>query len=84
MHQFKKVYIQTTGISITRFLTSKKPAMAEETREGTEFIAADTQDEKLRSSFENNKFLGLAKKTINSLLSISGKGDALKGLFRKI
>jgi hypothetical protein len=58
--------------------------MAEETREGTEFIAADTQDEKLRNSFETNKMLGLAKKTINGLLSLSGKGDALKGLFQKI
>ena len=84
MHQFNKVYIQTTGISITRFLTSKKPAMAEEIREGTEFIAADTQDEKLLTQFETNKILGLTKKTINSILSISGKGDALKGLFQKI
>lgn len=83
-HRFKKVFIQTTGISITRFITSNKPATAEETREGTELIAADTQDEKLRNSFENNKMLGLAKKTINGLLSLSGKGDALKGLFQKI
>ena len=83
-HQFKKVFIQTTGISITRFLTSNKPATAEETREGTAFIAADTQDEKLRKSFETNKILGLAKKTINGLLSLSGKGDALKALFQKI
>ena len=83
-HQFKKVFIQTTGISITRFLTSKKPATAEEIREGTEFIAADTQDEKLRTRFETNIILGLTKKTINGLLSLSGKGDALKGLFQKI
>ena len=83
-YQFKKVFIQTTGISITRFLTSKKPATAKEILEGTEFIAADTQDEILRNSFETNKILGLAKKTINGLLSLSGKGDALKGLFQKI
>lgn len=83
-HGFKKVFIQTTGISITRFLTSKKPSTSEEILEGTEFIAADTQDEKLRTRFETNKILGLAKKTINGLLNLSGKGDALKGLFQKI
>ena len=84
-YQFKKVFIQTTGISITRFLTSKKPSTSEEEiLEGTEFISADTQDEKLRTRFESNKILGLAKKTINRLLSFSGKGDAMKGLFQKI
>lgn len=83
-HSLKKVFIQTTGISITRFLSSKKPATAEETREGTAFIAENTQDEKLRNRFESSSILGIVKKTMNSILSATGKGDALKGLFTKI
>lgn len=82
-HSLKKVFIQTTGISITRFLSSKKPATAEEIREGTAFIAENTEDEKLRNKFESSKVLGFAKKTMNSILSVTGKGDALKGLFKK-
>jgi 2-polyprenyl-3-methyl-5-hydroxy-6-metoxy-1,4-benzoquinol methylase len=83
-HALKKVYIQTTGISITRFLSSKKPTTAEETREGTPFIAENTHDEKLRNRFESNLMLSIVKKSINGILSILGKGDALKGLFKKI
>lgn len=83
-HLLRKVEIQTTGISITRFLSSKKPATAEETREGTAFISENSEDEKLRNRFETNAFLGLMKKTLNATLSATGKGDALKGLFKKI
>jgi len=83
-HQFKPLFIHTTGISITRFLSSKKPSTAEEIREGTAFIAKDTEDEKLRNRFESNKLLGLLKKTMNSTLNFTGKGDALKGLFKKL
>lgn len=82
-HGFSKQFIQTTGISVTRFLTSKKPSTSEEILEGTEFISPETKDEKLRNSFEKNALLGAAKKSVNNLLTLSGKGDALKGLFRK-
>lgn len=82
-HGFSKKWIQSTGISITRFMSSKKQASAEEILEGTVFIAADTHDEKLRNSLEKNPVLGLAKKTVNQILTLSGKGDALKALFEK-
>ncbi|MEX1188857.1 MAG: methyltransferase domain-containing protein, partial [Bacteroidia bacterium] len=82
-HGFTKDYIKATGISLTRFITSKSPSVSEAIGEGTEFVSPVTKDEKLRTSFEKNYFLGAAKTSINSLLTLSGKGDALKGLFRK-
>lgn len=82
-HDFTKDYIKTTGISLTRFLTSKTPSTSEDIREGTEFISPETKDEKLRSSFEKNPLLGAAKNSVNNLLTLIGKGDALKGLFHK-
>jgi len=82
-HGFSKKWIQTTGISITRFMSSRKQSSAEEILEGTVSIAADTQDEKLRNSFEKNSLLGFAKNSINQILTLSGKGDALKALFEK-
>jgi 2-polyprenyl-3-methyl-5-hydroxy-6-metoxy-1,4-benzoquinol methylase len=87
-NSLNKLYIQTTGISITRFITSRKPASApipsNTKNEGTEFVSENTQDEKLRNRFETNPVLGLAKKAINGTLTWTGKGDALKGLFRKV
>lgn len=83
-HRFKKVYVRATGISVTRLLSSKKTSTAEEIREGTAFIAENTQDEQLRNRFESNPLLGFAKKSLNAALSFTGKGDALKGLFKKV
>ena len=78
-HGLKKVFIQTTGLSLTRLKTSQG---AQDSAEPA-FIAADTKDEKIRRRFEENLLLGLIKKTINKILTITGKGDALKGLFVK-
>lgn len=87
-NNLQKRYIQTTGISITRLITSRKPASApaaeSNNNEGTEFVSENTQDEKLRNRFESNPLLGLTKKAINGMLTWTGKGDALKGLFRKV
>ena len=83
VHGLKKEFIHTTGISLTRLSTSKEASTAEEIREGTAFIASDSQDEQLRNRFETNLLLGFVKKSINFLLTLSGKGDALKGLFIK-
>lgn len=80
---FKVKYVHSTGISLTRLSTSKSIAQPTAVHEGTVFIAADTQDEKLRNSFEKNPLLGFAKKSVNQALTLSGKGDALKGLFIK-
>lgn len=82
-HGFKKVWVKSTGISITRFLTSNTPQSNANLEEGTEFVSAHTNDEKLRTRFESNSLLTFAKKTINFILTLTGKGDALKGLFQK-
>lgn len=83
-HGLKKKFIQTTGVSLTRLKTSTKPSTAEEIREGTVFIAENTDDEKLRNKAENQWAFKLAKKSLNTVLTITGKGDALKGLFQKL
>jgi len=82
-HGFKKVWFKSTGVSITRFLTSSTPQSTANLEEGTEFVSAHTKDEKLRKRFESNGLWAFAKKTINFILTLTGKGDALKGLFQK-
>lgn len=82
-HGLHKVWVQSTGLSITRFLTSRKLKESPIPAQGTEFISAQTDDEKLRKRFESNPLLSFAKQSINSTLTIIGKGDALKGLFKK-
>lgn len=82
-HGLQKKFIQSTGISLTRLLSSNKPSRTEEIPEGTAFIAKDTHDEKLRNRAESNLFIRWAKHSLNALLTLTGKGDALKGLFQK-
>jgi 2-polyprenyl-3-methyl-5-hydroxy-6-metoxy-1,4-benzoquinol methylase len=82
-HGFRKRWVKSTGVSITRFLTSRTPVKSLSQEEGTEFISANTEDEKLRNRFESNWFLNFAKNALNFLLTLTGKGDALKGLFQK-
>ncbi|MEZ5173268.1 MAG: class I SAM-dependent methyltransferase [Bacteroidia bacterium] len=83
-HGFKKVFIQATGISLTRLKTSQGKKESPESSEGTEFISAFTTDEKLRNSMEKNFLLNTAKQSINGVLTMWGKGDALKGLYVKL
>jgi 2-polyprenyl-3-methyl-5-hydroxy-6-metoxy-1,4-benzoquinol methylase len=73
---FSKVKIETTGISITRLKTSQKKSTQA-------FVSKESDDEVLRNKMENNKLLGLAKKIINTSLTIAGKGDSLKVTFKK-
>jgi 2-polyprenyl-3-methyl-5-hydroxy-6-metoxy-1,4-benzoquinol methylase len=82
-HQLKKVWVRSTGISITRFLTSRSQQPTKNTEKGTEFVSAYTDDEKLRTRLESNPLMAFTKNTINFMLTIIGKGDALKGLFQK-
>ena len=73
---FKTKKIQSTGISLTRLKTSKGVSKQS-------FISKESDDEKIRGQIENKKYLKLLKYLINSLLTIIGKGDALKGYFIK-
>lgn len=73
---FTTLKTESTGISITRLKTSKGMS-------NQRFISATSDDEKIRNKMENKWRFQLAKKTINSMLTIIGKGDSLKGWFIK-
>lgn len=68
--------IETTGVSLTRFKTSKGIS-------NQRIISAQSDDEKIRNKMDNRIHLKLAKKIINAALTIFGKGDSLKGWFIK-
>lgn len=68
--------IESTGISLTRLKTSQgKSEQA--------YISETSDDEQLRNSIETKWHLQLAKRIINSTLTLFGKGDSLKGWFVK-
>lgn len=73
---FKTYKIQSTGISLTRLKTSKGVSQQS-------FISKESNDEKIRGQIENKKHLQILKKIINIILTVTGKGDALKGRFIK-
>lgn len=73
---FETLDLKTTGISITRYKITKNNS-------NQELISATSDDEKLRVAMENNKLLQLIKNILNNFLTITGKGDSLKGLFIK-
>lgn len=76
-HGLKKIWIKTTGISITRIKTSK--GMSNE-----RIISSQSTDEVIRGKIESNRILKLAKSLINYILTLSGSGMAMKGLYRKV
>ena len=73
---FEAQKIVTTGISLTRLRTSKGKSQQA-------FVSETSDDEVLRTKMEQKWHLKFAKSTINQLLTISGKGDNLKGWFIK-
>lgn len=73
---FKKIKIETTGISLTRLRTSKGQSTQQ-------FISESSDDEQLRNQIETKWYLKLAKKMINGTLTLFGVGDSLKGWFIK-
>lgn len=68
--------ILTTGISISRLKSGKSGVQQE-------YISESSDDEKMRQKMEEKWHLKVAKKAINSLLTLFGKGDSLKGYFVK-
>ena len=75
-NSFKKVKIQTTGISITRLRTSKGIS-------NQEIISASSDDEFIRNTLESRYIFRLVKSIINHLLTFFGIGDNIKGIFIK-
>lgn len=73
---FKKLKIETTGISLTRLRTSTG-------KSDQKIISAKSDDEKIRTQMDNKWYLKFAKKAINATLTVLGLGDSLKGWFVK-
>lgn len=73
---FKTIKIESTGISISRLKQSKGIG-------NQKIISPSSDDEKIRNQIENKRHLQLLKKIMNIILTVSGKGDALKGWFIK-
>jgi 2-polyprenyl-3-methyl-5-hydroxy-6-metoxy-1,4-benzoquinol methylase len=74
---FKKMKIQTTGISLTRIKTSINSKSTES------YVSATSTDEKLRTSLEKNKLSLFLKKSMNGVLNVLGIGSSLKGWYIK-
>jgi 2-polyprenyl-3-methyl-5-hydroxy-6-metoxy-1,4-benzoquinol methylase len=73
-HGFRKVQIQTTGISPARFLKSLNTRQAN----------GSGNDEALRENIENKFWLRWLKYILNALLNFTKSGDAMKGVFIKV
>ena len=72
----RPIKFQSTGISITRFKTSKKIS-------NEKFISKESADEKLREKIVSKWYLGIAKKIINQFLTFTNLGMTLKGYYLK-
>ncbi len=75
---FSKKWLITTGISISRLVNSNKSIEHSENP-----YSPFSKDEKLRKAAEEKWLFNLTKKIINSLLSLTGTGLTIKGLFLK-
>jgi 2-polyprenyl-3-methyl-5-hydroxy-6-metoxy-1,4-benzoquinol methylase len=73
---FKKKKILTTGLSLTMLKNSR--GKVKEKR-----ISEHSSDEKLRNDIEKKWYLGVAKKMVNGMLTVTSSGMALKGYFEK-
>ncbi len=73
---FSKVSIKTTGFSITRLRYGLNLH-----EEG--YVGPGTSDEIVRTRLEKNSRMRFLKKVANFVLSVIGKGDALKVIYKK-
>ncbi len=71
----KRIYLKSTGISLTRFRKSRK-------RSDEKLISPESTDEKIRVSAERKWYMKGIKNIVNGILTGTGKGDTLKALYR--
>lgn len=76
-HGFKKLYVKTTGISISKLLKHRTVT------EAAGGVAEDSPDEKLRNNLESNFLAKAAKGIVNNTLTLLGVGNALKAAYVK-
>jgi 2-polyprenyl-3-methyl-5-hydroxy-6-metoxy-1,4-benzoquinol methylase len=72
---FRPYKFLSTGISLSRLRTSKGS--------NEELISSGSSDELLRQKIEKKPLLGIAKKIVNSLLTLTNTGLTLKGYYIK-
>ena len=70
---FKPVKFLSTGISLTRFNTSRNP-------ESEKFISEESADERLRNSIDSKWYLGAIKGMANGNYDVDEYGDHIKGI----
>ncbi len=73
---FKRLFIETSGISITRFNQSTG-------RKAQKVVSSTSDDEILRNKIESRFYLRFAKGVLNFILNITGLGYSMKGAFIK-
>jgi len=79
LNGFKKIYIKTTGFSLSRLKQSKSGDSEKNNKSNVQ----QNIDENLRQKIEKNKFLSLSVNIINSILNLLKKGDTIKALYIK-
>lgn len=72
---FKKLSVITTGISLSR--------LQQHSNSTNETTVKKDADESLREKTESNVMFWLIKKMVNVVLTVTRKGDTLKGMFVK-
>ncbi|MDB3905897.1 class I SAM-dependent methyltransferase [Crocinitomicaceae bacterium] len=75
---FQPMNMKTTGLSLTRLLTSK-----DKEKDSGEFVCETSDDEMLRFKIERNPALRALKYSTNGMLNILNVGDSLKAHFIK-
>lgn len=75
---FQPMNMKTTGLSLTRLLTSK-----DKDKDSGEFVCETSDDEMLRFKIEKNPALRVLKYSTNGMLNIFSVGDSLKAQFIK-
>ncbi len=76
-NHFKKNWIKTTGISITRLKTSLGKSKEK-------MVSDRSSDELIRNKIESNNILLGMKRLANKLLSLLGLGMTIKALYEKV
>lgn len=74
---FQSLKVETTGISITRLRQGKGKTTVQNA------ISQHSEDEQLRVAMEEKWYLKIAKRCLNTGLSLFGVGESLKGWFIK-
>lgn len=75
-HHFTTASLETTGISLTRYRTSRG-------KSNQEYVSETSDDEMLRYRIEKNGLLRFGKNALNGVLNLFKVGDNIKATFIK-